>query len=249
MNSAIREVDEERVSSLLYLRGVLPALGEYLRFCEPGWSRGGVVFKGPDHLSGVWPEEEVVRGAGCLELRFPRFRDIIGLFERGRGWFFPVGGWHHLGRLLEFRRNGAAFESALRAGSPGKELIQIQLNLLLRLASLLYGEDEDLRGRVGALPERPIELLFGRAAFPEPAAAWVCARPSGCLSWSTGRATEPVAGRLAVEDPGVIREVFSGSLIGEEAVNRGAVRMSGNIPAIQSLNLVFEALEGRVKPI
>ncbi len=248
MNASNREAGDGAISALLYLQGVLPALSEYSRWQEGGRVGCGVHFLGPDGLRGSWPGAGEDR-AGCLVIRFPRHRDIVGLFERGRGWFFPVGGWHRLGLLLDFRRTGKAFEGAVRDGEPRKELVQIQLNLLLRLAVLLYGADSELRRRVGALPERPIELVMGEAAFEEPAAGWVCGRPGEGLEWGVGEAVEPVAGRLVVEDSKVIRDVFGGTLIGEEAVNRGTVRMSGNIPAIQALNLVFEAVEGRVKPI
>jgi hypothetical protein len=82
-----------------------------------------------------------------------------------------------------------------------------------------------------------------------PAHGWIMPDSEGGLNWAEGIPSQPASALLEVPRMEDCRKIFSSQFIGEQAVGSGAVRMSGNIPMIQALNLVFERIEQYVKPL
>lgn len=240
----------ERLSCLLYLRGVLPALTEHGAAVGLLPVRGGIVFHGTGCIRGAWPllkDAELVKGApGYLHLHFFRMRDVRGFFEQRRFRMCPGRGFWRLSLLLKFRKAGQSLEAALRNPRPPVTLRALQLRLMLRCAGLLH---EAMGSGARKLP--PGIAIF--ELFPEegcaPVSVWAGADSSGSLVWGEGRPPEIPAGRVRLFGQPVLNQLFSGKLIGEEAVARGEIAMEGDIPLIQALNLVFEDLERYIRPL
>lgn len=242
------------LSASLYLEGVLPALSAFLQTSPAPLPRpvsGCIYFRGPQGLAGLWPEAAAVPGTSSLSragltLQFYSATQITALFEKGRGFFLPMGGLTHLGLLRAFQRTGSAFQSAIQEPEVSPEVLQIQLNLLLRLSCLLFAREPGLRRRVGNLPQGYVSIRIGEGSGAE---SWFGFQENEGLIWGEGRPPESPRGILEIPNRETAREIFAGKLIGEEAVSSGRVRMRGNIPFIQAVNLVFESLDRYIKPL
>jgi len=243
------------MSCLLYLQGVLPGLTDFLKLEASPLQKfppGTVQIRAPGGLSGEWPCVESRGGEKpfrpAIQLHLLRYADGTLLFEKGYGWVLPGWGFWRLGLLWKFKRVADAFKEAISETEQVPELFQIQLEMLLRSACLLYNHSSAVRERVGNCPSGRVAIRLKMEAGESPMRCWIGLSGEGILTWGRGDSPGEVNGSLEVRSRKVIEQLFTGKLIGEEAVGKGTVAMRGNIPLIQGLNTVFENLELYIKP-